>query len=155
MIRFFKKPDTLENVDLLQMCVDKIKENKNVKIYLGTDSKSSNKKTRYITSVVFRGDTRGCSLIFKEVLLPKEKDLFKSLFHECELSLEIADYLKKNSSIHVDAIELDYNSFKKTRSTNLIAATKGWVESKGYVAVVKPQKMYAVKSSDHLLKLKK
>lgn len=154
MSHLFKKPNTLENVDLLQVCVEKLKANKNVTVYVGTDSKNTDRKTRYITSVVFRGGNWGCSFVYNEVLLPKKKDLFERLFHECKLSLDIADYLKEKSSIQIEAIELDYNNYKKTKSNNVILATKGWVESKGYKAVLKPERMFAIRSSDHLLKLK-
>lgn len=153
MIRYFKKPETLENVDVLNHCVEKIKANKNVKIFIGTDSQNSARKTRYITVIVFRSEIRGASFIFKEVHVEKIRDRFTRLFKECELSLEVAEWLKENSSIHIEAIELDYNGKKKTESTNVIKPARGWVESLGYRAMVKPETLIAVRAADHLLKI--
>lgn len=148
MIRYFKKLDSNEIVDLLDYCVEKIAENKNVKIYIGTDSQNKKEHTVYTTAVVFRNEQRGAHFIYKKIRVPKIKDLFSRLYKECELSLEVVEWVKSNSALSIEAVELDYNNAKITKSTNLVAATRGWVESLGYTAKVKPEVLIAIKAAD-------
>ncbi len=65
------------------------------------------------------------------------------------MSVEVAEWLRENSAIRVNTIELDYNGLKQTESSNLVKPTSGWVESLGYKAACKPNELIAIKAADH------
>lgn len=150
MVRYFKKGETNENVDLLDYCVEKIKENPHIKIYLGTDSQNRRHNTVYTTVIVFRYNNRGAHFIYRTVRIPRIRDRFSRLWKECELSVEVAEWLKEHSAIRINTIELDYNDAKITESTQLVKPTRGWVESLGYTAATKPSELIAIKAADHM-----
>lgn len=150
MIRYFKKGESDETVDLLDYCVKKIAENPNVKIYLGTDSQNRRHHTVYTTVLVFRFNNRGAHFIYRTVRIPRIRDRFTRLWKECEMSVEVAEWLRENSAVRIERIELDYNDLKKTESSNLVKPTKGWVESLGYNAATKPTELIAIKAADHM-----
>lgn len=149
MVRFFKKGETNETVDLLDYCVDMIKINPNIKLFLGTDSQNRRHHTVYTTVIVFRFNKRGAHFIYRTIKVPRIRDRFTRLWRECEYSVEVAEWLKDNSAIRIEKIELDYNSLKQTESTALVKPTRGWCESLGYIAVTKPDELIAIKASDH------
>ena len=149
MEKYFKTEQG-ERVSVIEHCAEILSNNPNTEILIGTDSQNSKTESKYSTVIVFRNGLRGAHYIYNTVKVPKIKDLFSRLFKECELSIDIAEFISKNSSFKVSAIELDYNDFKKTKSTPLISATKGWIESLGYKAILKSGEMIAAKAADHI-----
>ncbi len=150
MVRYFKKPETNETVDLLEYCVEKIKEEPNTKIFIGTDSQNRKHFTVYTTVVVFRYNLRGAHFIYQTTRVPRIRDRFSRLWKECELSVEVAEWLRENSAIRVDKIELDYNDLKRTESSALVKPTRGWCEGLGYNTAVKPEQLIAIKAADFM-----
>ena len=148
MLTYFKKPETNETVDLLEYCVEKIREEPNTKIFIGTDSQNRKHFTVYTTVVVFRYNLRGAHFIYQTTRVPRIRDRFSRLWKECELSVEVAEWLRENSAIRVDKIELDYNNSKQTESTALVKPTVGWIQALGYTAVTKPDQLIAIKAAD-------
>lgn len=138
-----------EIVNVIEHCREVLSKYPNAQILIGCDSQNSKLHTKYSVVVVFRYDTSGAHFIYQNVKVNKIRDLFTRLFKECELSIEIAEYISNNTSYKVSAIELDFNDFKKTKSTPLISATKGWCESLGYKVVLKSGEMIATKAADH------
>lgn len=151
MDKYFRTEDG-ERVNILDHCREVLAEHPDAEILVGTDSQNSKSKSYYSTAVVFRYGTRGAHYVYNNEIVPKIKDLFTRLFKECEYSVEIAEFISKNSAYKVSAIELDFNDFKKTKSTPLISATKGWCESLGYRAVLKSGEMIACKAADHIVR---
>lgn len=149
MTQYFRKAETNEQVNLLDYCVERLNENPHVKIHLGTDSQNRKRYTVYTTVVVFRYNLRGAHFIYRTSRVPRIKDRFSRLWKECELSVEIAEWLKENSAIRIDTIELDYNNLKQTESTSLVKPTSGWVESLGYKAATKPNQLIAIRAADY------
>ena len=150
MNKYFKVLETNQKVDLLQYIVDKIKENPNLKIYIGTDSQNFGGFTHYATAVVLRYNQRGGHVLYQKDKMPRIYDHWTRLWKECEKSVEVAEWLREASAIGVDYIELDYNTVKITESHKLVSATRGWVESLGYRARLKPDEMIAAKAADHI-----
>lgn len=150
MSKYFKILETNETVDILTYVIDKLKENPHLRIYVGTDSQSYGGFTHYAVVVVLRYNQRGGHVLFQRIKVPRIRDHWSRLWKECELSLDVAEWLNKSSPIKIEAIELDYNTKKITESTKLVSATKGWVESLGYKARLKPDEMIACKAADHI-----
>lgn len=147
MEKYFK----LENgqkVNLIEHCSEILGKYPDVQILIGTDSQNSKQYSKYAVAVVFRYGYSGAHYISQVIKIPKIKDLFTRLFKECELSLEVASYINDNTSYKIAGIELDYNDFKITKSTPLISATRGWVESLGFKAILKSGEMIAIRAAD-------
>lgn len=151
MDKYFKTEDG-KRVHLVEHCREVLGTHPAAQILIGTDSQSGKKTTKYATVVVFRYGTRGAHYVYSVANFTKIRDIFSRLFKECELSLEIAEYITHNTSYRVAAIELDFNDFSVTKSTPLISATKGWCESLGYKAVLKSGEMIACKAADHVVR---
>ena len=137
-------------VDIIEHSVEQIKAFPDLKIFIGTDSQNYGGNTVYATVVVFRYGLRGAHYIYNKVKVPRIRDHFTRLYKEGELSIECAEYIQTNSSIKVHAVEFDYNNKKVTKSTNLVPVLKGWAESLGYKALVKPDDLIASKAADHI-----
>lgn len=147
MEKYFRK-ESGEIVNVIEHCSDIISLYPDTKILIATDSQNNKTNSKYSTVIVFRYGMRGAHYIYSNSTFPKIRDLFTRLFKECELSLEIAEYIKENTIFKIEAIELDYNDIKSTKSTTLIPATRGWVESLGYKAILKSGEMIASKAAD-------
>lgn len=146
MTKYFKVLETNERVDLLEHIAFKIGENPYLKIYIGTDSQNYGGKTQYATVVVLRNGIKGGHVLYKRESFPRIRDHWIRLWKECELSLEVAQWLKEVSAISIEAVELDYNTEKITESSKLVSATRGWLESLGFKVKIKPDEMIACKA---------
>lgn len=152
MTRYFKILETDEKVELLDYIVKQMKVNPYLKIYVGTDSQNYGGYSHYATAIVLRCNQKGGHVLYKKEKVPRIRDHWTRLWKECELSLEVAQWLKDNTSIMVEAVELDYNTEKITESHKLVAATRGWVQSSGFTARLKPEEMIAAKAADHIVR---
>lgn len=150
MVRYYQILETKQKVDILEYIAEKIKENPHLKIYVGTDSQNYGGFTHYGIAIVLRNGTKGGHVLYRKDKIPRIRDHFTRLWKEAEYSLEVAQWLRDNSAISVDMIELDYNGTKVTKSSNLVAATSGWITSLGFRVKVKPDDMIACKAADHI-----
>jgi predicted RNase H-related nuclease YkuK (DUF458 family) len=150
MNKYFKILDSNNRVDIIEYVVNKLSDNPYIKLYIGSDSQNYGGYTHYSTVVVLRYNKNGGHVLYQKDKVPRIRDHWSRLWGECERSLEVARYLKEVSSINVEAVELDYNNEKKTESTKLVAATKGYVNSFGFTVKVKPEELIAVKAADYL-----
>lgn len=150
--RYFKKENN-ELVDILQHCIEQLKEFPELNIHVATDSQNYGANTVYATAVVFRYGTKGAHYLYQKIRMPRIRNHFNRLYKEGELTIECADYITSNLSIKIHALEFDYNNAKKTASTSLVSIMKGWAESLGYKALTKPDVLIACKAADHLARL--
>ena len=83
--------------DLGDYCRDYVSKNKDLRIYVGTDSSQKRRYTLYATTVCFVHERAGAHVIFKRDRIPKiaRHDLFNRLWKEVELSFEVGEYLEK------------------------------------------------------------
>lgn len=138
-----------ERVNVIEHCREILGKYPKAEILIGTDSQSSKSHSYYSTVIVFRYGNNGAHYIYNNTKIPKIRDVFKRLFKECEMSIEIAEYISEHTSYKIAAIELDYAGVKITKSTPLVSSTKGWCEALGYRAIVKGGEMIACKAADH------
>lgn len=139
-----------EIVNVLDHCREILSKYPDAQILVGCDSQNTKIFTKYSVAIVFRYGNTGAHFIYQNIKVSKIRDLFNRLFKECELSLEIARYISENTAYKIAGIELDFNDFKKTKSTPLISATKGWCESLGFKAILKSGEMIACKAADRM-----
>lgn len=151
-VRYFRTEQG-DLVNCIDHCLQEVKKHPDLRIYIGTDSQNYGANTVYVTAIVFRYGTRGAHYIYNKTKVPRISDIFSRLFKEGEMSMECASFIQSNSPIKVHAIEFDYNNKKITKSTNLVSTMRGWAESEGYKALVKPDELLASKAADHLCRL--
>lgn len=147
MDRYFFTEEGLR-VNVVEHTLQVMKDNPFCSVMIGCDSQNNKKNTKYATCIVYRYPNKGAHYIYRIDIVPKIKDMFTRLFKECEFSLDIANYLSKEANIKDITVELDYNNIKITKSTPLVSATRGWVESSGYKCNLKGGLMVATKVAD-------
>tara|TARA_B100001057_G_scaffold244654_1_gene244924 strand:+ start:237 stop:695 length:459 start_codon:yes stop_codon:yes gene_type:complete len=125
-----------------------IKKNPFVEVHVGTDSQSLAKMTQYITVIAYRYGNRGVHYILKKNGVPQIKDLWTRLWKETELSIDIAESIKKSLNV-IPEIDLDYNENEDFKSNKLVNASKGLANSLGYKVNIKPHIQIATRAADY------
>ena len=125
-----------------------LKKNPFVEVYVGTDSQSLAKKTQYITVIAYRFGNKGVHYILKKSGVPQIKDLWTRLWKETELSIDIAENIKKSLNITPE-IDLDYNENENFKSNKLVNASRGLANSLGYKVNIKPHAQIATRAADY------
>lgn len=121
------------------------------KIYIGTDSQNAGPNTNYATVIAFRYSFgRGAKVYFKIEKTTREKDLGVRLTKEASLTIECAEWIRDNSSIKIEALEMDLNSDPKHKSHPYLSSLKGWGEGLGFTVIVKPNEQCACKAANEL-----
>ena len=125
-----------------------IRKNPFVEVHVGTDSQSLAKITQYITVIAYRYCNRGVHYILKKNGVPQIKDLWTRLWKETELSIDIAETIKKSLNV-IPEIDLDYNENENFKSNKLVNASKGLANSLGYKVNIKPHIQIATRAADY------
>jgi predicted RNase H-related nuclease YkuK (DUF458 family) len=125
-----------------------LKKNPFAEVHVGTDSQSLAKKTQYITVIAYKYGNRGVHYILKKNGVPQIKDLWTRLWRETELSIDIAETIKKSLNI-IPQIDLDYNENENFKSNKLVNASKGLANSLGYKVNIKPHIQIATRAADY------
>lgn len=142
---------TVELAEYLKEYIDQVGAD-NVRLYIGCDSQNKSEWTSYATTVVLHIGTTGCHVLYqRERVRPRINDFWTRLWKEVERSVEVALYLQENG-VEVDNIDLDLNDDPNMRSNKLVAAAKGYVESLGIKARIKPELLPAIHAADHIVK---
>jgi predicted RNase H-related nuclease YkuK (DUF458 family) len=149
MERYFKTEEG-KLVNLIEHTIEQIEKRPDLKIYIATDSQNYGYKSVYVTAIVYRYGIRGAHYIYHKQRIPRIQDIFSRLWKEAEFTIETATFLKENMPIQIEALEFDFNNKQITKSTPLVKSIKGWAESLGIKANMKPDEMIAAKAADHL-----
>lgn len=150
----FRRLTDRATVDLAEYLKEYIEQvgSENIRLYIGCDSQNKSKWTSYATTVVLHIGTTGCHVLYqRERVRPRINDFWTRLWKEVERSVEVALYLQE-AGIQVDNIDLDLNEDPNMRSNKLVAAAKGYVESLGIKARIKPELLPAIHAADHMIK---
>lgn len=150
----FKRLTDLQVVDLaeyLKEYIARVGED-NVTLYIGCDSQNKSEWTSYATTVVLHIGNTGCHVLYqRERVRPRINDFWTRLWKEVERSVEVALYLQEKG-IKVNNIDLDLNDDPNYRSNKLVSAARGYVESLGIKANIKPDLLPAIHAADHMVK---
>ena len=150
----FKRLTDYEEINLVDYLKSYINQvgKENIKLYIGCDSQNKSDWTNYATTIVIHIGATGCHVLYqKERVRPRIEDFWTRLWKEVERSVEVALYLQENG-IEVDNIDLDLNADPNMRSNKLVAAARGYVESLGIKANIKPDLLPAICAADHIVK---
>ena len=135
-------------IDPLNHTLKVLKNSPFSQIHIGSDSQNVGKKTIYVTAIAYRFGSRGVHYIISKKSEMIIDDIWKRLWKEAEMSIEVAEWLSNQINIKIE-IDMDYNSDEKFISNKLISAAKGWANSLGYKVNVKPNNQIATKAADH------
>tara|TARA_B100000614_G_C14510865_1_gene478515 strand:- start:554 stop:1003 length:450 start_codon:yes stop_codon:yes gene_type:complete len=135
-------------IDPLNHTLKVLKNSPYSQIHIGSDSQNVGKKTIYVTAIAYRFGSRGVHYIISKKSEVIIDDIWKRLWKEAEMSIEVADWLSNQINVKIE-IDMDYNSDEKFISNKLISAAKGWANSLGYKVNVKPNNQIATKAADH------
>ena len=135
-------------IDPLNHTLKVLKNSPYSQIHIGSDSQNAGKKTIYVTAIAYRFGSRGVHYIISKKSEMIIDDIWKRLWKEAEMSIEVAEWLSNQINVKIE-IDMDYNSDEKFISNKLISAAKGWANSLGYKVNVKPNNQIATKAADH------
>ncbi len=135
-------------IDPLNHTLKVLKNSPFSQIHIGSDSQNVGKKTIYVTAIAYRFGSRGVHYIISKKSEVIIDDIWKRLWKEAEMSIEVAEWLSNQINVKIE-IDMDYNSDEKFISNKLISAAKGWANSLGYKVNVKPNNQIATKAADH------
>lgn len=138
-----------ERVDLIEYTRERLKENPDLRIYIGSDSQIFKKNTRFVTCICFRNDNKGAHYIYCKEKTDRISVSYTRLYNEGLKTMEALS-LFDGTDIKIEAVEFDYNDVKETISTKLVNDFKGWAEALGHKAIFKGGDMVACKAADHL-----
>lgn len=151
MNRIFKKMGDRSSVVLGEYCQKMLREDPDIKIYIGCDSQNYPNKTLYATTVVFRYENNGAHVIFYREATPLVPDMWTRLWGELQRSIDVAGYLKFECGIPIEQIDLDLNSDPEYLSNSVFQAAVGYAQSLGYKAKTKPDLLIATWAANVLV----
>jgi len=138
-------------LDAVKHSIETLDKYNDAKIYVGTDSQNKRHNTTYVVVVAYRYGTRGTHYIYHRLNVKKIRDRWQRLWKEVELSVEIAKMLDEHS-LKVHCIDLDFNKKEIARSSDMVAAARGYVVGSGFECSVKPEEQVASRAADHIVR---
>lgn len=149
MEKYFKTQDG-SRVNIIEHTLEQIQKWPNLTIYIGTDSQDYGKITRFVTCVCYRYGHRGAHFVYMREEVPTIRDLYTRLYQEGVKTVDAALLITEEIPVAIEALEFDYNNFKKTKSTPVIQALSGWVKGLRMNASFKSGEQLATKAADHV-----
>lgn len=138
-------------ISILSYTLEQAKNNPDVKIYVGGDSKlKSNGNVVYYTVVAFRYGSRGVHYVYNKDTITYKMNKWERLMGEIERIISFATWFTENSPIRLYAIDFDLNQDKRYYSNKLVNLATGWGGSLGIPVYTKPDEVVASKAADHL-----
>jgi predicted RNase H-related nuclease YkuK (DUF458 family) len=135
-------------VDLVEYLNAYLLENKDTQIIIGCDSKNRDSQTIYAVVVVLYKPHRGGHVLYSIKRIPRIKERWNRLWHEVEISVNLANELVELGIPKPTFIDLDLNPDPRFKSNDVVRAAVGLVESMGYVARTKPYSLCASYAAD-------
>ncbi len=139
----FRTMHSHQEVELLSYVQNLTAANKDITIYVGTDSQNYHLNTLYVSTVVLRYKNNGAHVLYHKEKVKKITDRWTRLWDELQRSISLVGYLQNEGGINVTQIDLDYNSDPKYFSHKLLPAAEGYVQSLGYNVKSKPNLLMA------------
>lgn len=126
--------------------------NKDVRFRVGCDSLNVKTHSVYIMSLVgVYPDSTGAFVFYAKEKIPKIKDIQQRLWREVEEVMAFAEMLREKYGADIEAIDFDLNVDPQYPSSRLADSAKGWAEGLGFKSYTKPDKLYAIWASDHIV----
>ena len=140
-----------EIVNSITHSIETLASYRDAKLYVGTDSQNKRNVTCYVVVIAFRYGTRGTHYIYHRYNVKRIRDRWQRLWKEVELSVEVAKELEA-ASLKVHCIDLDFNRKEIAKSSDMVAAARGYVVGSGFECTVKPEEQVASRAADHVVR---
>jgi predicted RNase H-related nuclease YkuK (DUF458 family) len=152
----FKRLSDHKVVNIVEYLKKMIEETPEAEIYIGTDSQTHGRKVIYATVIVIHYRGRGGHVLYTKETVAAKKDALENLperlWHEVELSLEVAEYLEEEGVKKAKFIDVDVNPDRKWKSNMILASAMGLVAWKGFTGRTKPDAVAASRVADKVCK---
>lgn len=131
-----------------------------IQIYIGTDSAQHGKVTKYATAVSLLRPGKGVHVVYKKVIIRRQRDMFTRLWNETEYTREVADYVHNemndiyvhNEDEKIPILHLDFNKQAKHESNIVHDLSVGYLSSLGFRVHSKSESWAASVVADCLVK---
>lgn len=154
MEKYFNTMDG-KRVNIVEHTLEQIAKYPHLKMYIGTDSQDDGQDTTYATAVLYRYGTNGAHFIYFRENIPRVWDMFTRLYAEGHRTIDTAQIVREEiPSIKFEALEFDYADVKKTLSSRVVAALRGWVKGLDMKASFKSGEQLATKAADQICRKK-
>lgn len=118
---------------------------------IGCDSLNLKNKTVFITTIVgFHPNKRGAFVYYLKDYVPLVKDTYKRLWMEVEKSIALANLVKQEHSVEVEAIDFDLNSSDRHISYRFASSAVSYANSYGFNAFCKPHALLSIYAADFI-----
>jgi predicted RNase H-related nuclease YkuK (DUF458 family) len=144
-------------VDILDYTIQRLSKDPDVKIHIGTDSQVKGGEIHYVICIVYRVGKKGAHFIYKKIkkdrppkTVSQDEQVNMRLNEEVYMTMEIAQFLQSNTSIHIESVEFDFNFEPEHISNRLTSMATGWAKGVGFNAKIKPDELIACRAADHI-----
>ena len=135
----------------LKPYIQKIMQEDDVRIYVGSDSQTVNSETTiYATVIAFHYGRRGAHVIYHREKKPIIHDRYARLWEEVVRSIETALFIREECGYDVEFIDLDLNEDPKYQSNTVLRSALGYVQALGFKPRYKPNCPYSISIADQL-----
>lgn len=135
-------------VDLMEYLNHYLLQHPDAQIIIGCDSKNRDSQTIYGIVLVLYKEKKGGHVLYAKKRIPRVRERWSRLWHEVELSVELANHLLDAGLPRAEFIDLDLNPDPRFKSNDVVRAAVGLVESMGYKARTKPYSLCASYAAD-------
>lgn len=125
-----------------------------VVLHIGTDSQEASRHTDYVTVIAALLPGHGGRVFYRHKTTTRTKSLSQRLFHEAELSLEVAHQIAAALACEI-TVHVDANEDERHRSSNYVQALAGMVVGNGFRVHLKPDSWCATHVADRLVKARR
>ena len=148
----FKRLSDHRIVDVGEYVMNYLIDHPGTDIYVGCDSQNTKDSTVYATVVVLHKNSKGGHVLYLKESVPKIYNNFNKLWGEVDRSVKLASELSHEFNLPVKYVDLDLNPDPKYRSSQVLRAAVGFVESMGFTPRVKPNELWAISAADSICK---
>ena len=118
---------------------------------IGCDSLNIRNKTVFITTIVgFHPNRRGAFIYYLKDTCSLIKDTPRRLWEEVEKAISLANLVRDEHSIQVEAIDFDLNTKEKYVSSRFATSAISYAKSYGFKAYCKPDTLLAIHAADYI-----
>jgi len=132
-----------------------------IEIYVGTDSAQHGKVTKYATAVSLLRPGKGVHVVYRRIIIKRERDMFTRLWNEVEMTREIGEYVHdimqdvyeiKDKNKKIPTLHLDFNKQPKYKSYVVHDLSMGYLKGFGFDVKSKSDAWCSSFCADHLVK---
>jgi predicted RNase H-related nuclease YkuK (DUF458 family) len=130
------------------------KINRDIFVYMGTDSQNHLSYTRFVSTIVLYVERNGAHVLLSKTDLPKIYDYRYRLLKETDITVEMArnyEQLFKKLKLKYE-LHSDYNQSTNHKSNGVVMEASNFAKHLGFDIKIKPNSWAATYAADHFCK---